>query len=85
MKINIDYQYDTYHTYSNLFLHDYRVPSWINPFDGFSSVDPIPRGVIEHYDLETISLPTKRKEVSHNLAVKCRNKPKEVEDQERML
>ena len=85
VKINYDDQYDTYHTYSNLFLHDYRVPSRINLFDGHSSVPPIPRGVIEHYDLETIPLPTKRKEVSNNLAAKCRNKHKEVEDQERML
>ena len=43
--------YTNYTSYTNLFLHDYKVPSDINPFDSSLNVDPIPRGVVEHYNL----------------------------------
>ena len=43
--------YTNYSTYTNLFFHDYKVPSDINPFDSSLNVNPIPRGVVEHYNL----------------------------------
>ena len=83
--INSDDQWDEYSTYSNLFLHDYRVPSQINPFKGENSVEPIPRGVIEHHDLDIIPPTIVRKEKAYSQAARCKETPSSIIAQEQLL
>ena len=53
-------------TYNNLFLHDYKTPSEINPFDTTLSRQPIPRSVIEYHHLHIIPPLIVRREQAHN-------------------
>ena len=72
-------------TYDALFLHDYKKPSEINPFDTNLSRDPIPRGVLEHHHLRIIPAPIVKKEKAHNLGEKCKVIPESVLAQEELL
>ena len=56
----------SYSTYNNLFLYNYRVPSEINPFNISLSIEPIPRGVIEHHHLQIIPPQIIKREKAHN-------------------